>query len=89
MAGNFVTWMRSAVDEYDHAVSDELAVIGMRGGLGEYEALCGHMIEVTPMTVENGPHCAPCWSLVQAERGMALVGAARPRREWLDRILHI
>lgn len=79
--------MRSAVDEYDHAVSEELTVIGMQAGQGRYEAVCGHTVEVTPMTVENGPHCTRCWSLVQARRATGRGEPVRARRGWITRIL--
>jgi hypothetical protein len=85
----FVTWMRSSVDEYDHAVSDEFAHAGMRRGTGEYEALCGHTVDVSPMIVENGPRCQPCHVMERGNRSRApRFEPAGERRRWLARILH-
>jgi hypothetical protein len=66
VAGLYVSWHRCALDRLDHAVTDDGFLAGVRARRGQYEAVCGHVVEVTSALLPPARPCARCHAYLDA-----------------------
>jgi hypothetical protein len=66
VAGLYVSWHRCALDRLDHAVTDDCFLVGVRARRGQYEAVCGHVVEAASALLPPARPCVRCHAYLDA-----------------------
>lgn len=72
-----VTWFTYEFDRTDHVISDDNMAIEFSVGAGQYVALCGTTMYVSPLACPPGRRCSSCEAIVQRADRESLPHKAR------------
>jgi hypothetical protein len=73
------TWITTADESTDHAVTEDAMAAGITSPHGEYRALCGERFQPAALVSPPGPPCQTCARILRARKALATL-RTRSRR---------